>query len=309
MYPSSYSVSLTRSRELQVPSFTACLPHNTSREFTVSEIYTQLAPNLRINCQIVIFAHESGQLVNQSCSAVGEYEYYIFRAHYCMNYGVHGLLWTKRSLAARDRVYTISFPKEKGTAYFVTHQNGDHVSSSLNYQALRATLISYLFRVVSVRRLPAPYPGNCFNYTSYGMVSADHCLDLCMAKLSIREHNEWPQDVAARSDVNLTISAMDSNAYVVKCENECGADECYHQQYTAVAGFGDKQNGVNFMVSASPEFDLESTEVAKFQFIELICYVASLASLWYGSSVLMVGRTVLKRTSEQSDCQSRLWKR
>ncbi|KAI1294805.1 hypothetical protein HDE_05706 [Halotydeus destructor] len=298
-YPSSYSVGLTMSRNLQVPSFTLCLPHHMSTsEFTVSEISSEMAPNVVIECRLIVFS-DTGQLVNRSCSSLGQYQYYIYNTHWCLNYRVNNALWTRRSLAAKERIYTIGLPDHVGTAFLLTHQNGRYVSTKLNYMALRTSLSAYHFRVISVRRLPPPYQGDCYRYGLEDMVSADHCLDQCVAYLSIRELNEWPHDVAASSDVNLTISATDSNDYIIRCEDKCARSECDHNQHSAAAHFGDTKNGVRFRIVSSPEFDLVSTELAKFQLIELICYVASLTGFWFGSSVLTLGRTVLQSVTQR----------
>ncbi|KAI1294809.1 Rho GTPase-activating protein 20 [Halotydeus destructor] len=279
-YPSSYSVSLTKSRDVQVPSFTLCVAHHmATSKFTVSEINSKMAPAASFACRIVISTRSTGQLVDRECSYFGQYEYYVVNAHWCVNFEVNEAVWTRRSLATKVRIFAIDLANNTDLAFFTTHHNGRHVSTRMSYLGLRTALRRYSFRVASVRRLPAPYPGNCFEYETHGAVSADHCIDQCTASLSVREHGKWPRFVAASGDVNLTISETSSNDYVVQCEDECTLNDCFQRQHSIVSAYNGKQNGVHFVITASHEFDSESTEMAKFQFIELVCYVASLVTL------------------------------
>ncbi|KAI1294808.1 hypothetical protein HDE_05703 [Halotydeus destructor] len=304
-YPSSYSVSLTQPHELQVPSFTLCFSHNMSEAtYTPWQVDFKMAPELSADCRIAIFNQDSADHVtNMNCSKFGHYGRYIVNGYWCLNYMTYTTLWTRRSIATVDKIFIISLTKPDGLAYFRTHQNGRHVNTKLNHFEVKTALRTYHFHWVSISRLSAPYQGNCFNYLTQGFVSVDDCLDHCVTNLSIDYDNKWPQGVAAPSDVELTVSENSSNRYVIECERKCSRDDCHQIQHGGDVSNGISRDFVSFRVVASPDFDVESTEVAKFHFIELVCYVASLGSLWFGSSVLTVGRTVLSKSSKRKGKQ------
>ncbi|KAI1283237.1 hypothetical protein HDE_12725 [Halotydeus destructor] len=182
--------------------------------------------------------------------------------------------------------------KPSRNAMFAIHDEIEAINIRLNYVTLGEgkNIFGIQFKATTVRRLTKPYPGKCHNYLQDGYLSASDCMEQCTARTIVNETNRWPRSVAAPSSLDLKLSLRNDSATQqqanVDCERFCPLSDCRKRTYFVVKT---KSNSsarfVSIGVKPASDCDMQYDEIPLLQLIEFLCYIASILSFWFGSSI------------------------
>ena len=160
--------------------------------------------------------------------------------------------------------------------------------------------MSYIiYKKIIVESLPRPFNTDCYDYNKKSYRSREHCLSLCRLNLLLQRKNEWPMDYLA---VNLTnqlffADITKHNLTLYKevgqiCKDHCGVQiDCRKEIYEMRKDYIDIDNTshYNYLLIMSPFVQDQIVRYTqKMSFEEMICFVGSLFSLYFGFSVIML---------------------
>jgi hypothetical protein len=151
----------------------------------------------------------------------------------------------------------------------------------------------------TVNRLSAPYPTDCQNYITDGLVSQQQCFENCRTNLTVEKCGGWPEDVNAPLDSQLQFVGelfkkcqLDTIKEINKiCNEKCSKSDCVSEYYTfRLVRFSESGSMwmkdkcyVDIIVPPTPGVDY--THNPKFETVEFVCYVASVISMWFGFAI------------------------
>ncbi len=190
------------------------------------------------------------------------------------------------------------------------HSRNEMITDSYNDNMAKITFsfnrISYTnYHMTSVQLMPKPYKTSCVNYKEFGYNSRADCVAKCKIKYFRNEYKGWPGIYLTEEfseelmlDIDSLLEKNESLDLILqkKCIKFCGLnDDCFKQFF----GFYSEKEvydlGDVFMVTVSPP-DLPTlifTHLPKIQVEEFICFIASIVSLWFGFSVMMLSDVCL----------------
>ena len=171
------------------------------------------------------------------------------------------------------------------------------LSSKLHY------MLSYSQRTIHL--LPIPYQTKCINYEKIGFRSKSDCIDQCNINLNLAQCKALPSYVTVNiSEFGDEIYNRSSATKLCKkninsefCDQKCHYDECLIkinsiskiEDYNLKSIRGYNINSLTlFEFVAANEPDTHYIHSPHQLFVEYICYVAGVISLWTGFSILSI---------------------
>ena len=157
-----------------------------------------------------------------------------------------------------------------------------------------------VYNKVVVHSLPTPYETNCFDFRSINYSSHSDCIGKCRAMFLHDHFKIWPaaylnddqtsqviiKDVWSRMRENLTIDHEIGR----KCKESCGTQSECHSEYFRFDQEHFEYHTKFFEIRLSIPLvpDLVYRHSPKMKFVEFCCFIASIISLWFGFSLIMV---------------------
>ncbi|KAI1294587.1 hypothetical protein HDE_05710 [Halotydeus destructor] len=298
-YPSGSSVVLTSSPYLDIPSFSYCMLHfSLNVNETIAQINARMVPRARLlQCTLDLpdHGHSGGQ---NGCQSRFHVVTKVYEGTWCLQYQ-NGGSKALRSLALGNGLVAMNIKRHALTKYGLIYLHSTDLTISYRNQLMAVQDGYHLlnFKKLKVERLPAPYSSKCRNYRQDGYLSAGHCVDECVVRRTMQKFQKWPLKVAAAGQLNITMSKADSRMDLTHCSRRCKAADCHVDSYMTDSTFFSipENTYTRVEIKVSPEFDIELTESAKFELIELICYLAGLLTFWFGGSVLTISSGLLAK--------------
>ncbi|KAI1294810.1 hypothetical protein HDE_05709 [Halotydeus destructor] len=314
-YTSSSSIHLTSSRYLNIPSFSYCMPHySPSVDETIAEINARMVPYASLLQCTLGPPDRARNGAKNGCQDHFKQVTKVFGPNWCLQYQNGGVKML-RSLALQDKLVVVLVERHAQTYYglFFLHSTDMRISHRNRLVAIQDGYHLVYFRKLEVTRLPSPYGGHCRNYREDGYLSAGHCLDQCIVWITMEKFQKWPLRVAAEVQLNITIGEANSKMDLEYCSKKCDKADCHVDSYLIDKIFFStpEYNYTTVEIKVSTEFDIQATESAKFELIELICYLAGLATFWFGGSVLTLSSGLLAkskfRAKTRHESLARVW--
>ncbi|KAI1294585.1 hypothetical protein HDE_05712 [Halotydeus destructor] len=303
-YTSSSSIHLTSSRYLNIPSFSYCMPHySLSVDETIAEINARMVPYASL-LQCTLGPPERARNGGENgCREHFKQVTKVFGLSWCLQYQNGGMKML-RSLALQDKLVVVHVERHTQTYYGLLwtvvylHSTDMRISHWSRLVAVQDGYHLVYFRKLEVTRLPSPYGGHCRNYREDGYLSAVHCLDNCIVWITMEKFQKWPLWVAADVQLNISIGEANSKMDLEYCSEKCDKADCHVDSYLIDKIFFSTPdyNYTTVEIKVSTEFDIQATESAKFELIELVCYLAGLATFWFGGSVLTLSSGLLAKS-------------
>ncbi|KAI1283035.1 hypothetical protein HDE_12726 [Halotydeus destructor] len=301
-FASTNSVSLIDEPAIQVPSLTVCSTVSSylgleaeSRDTTVAQTHGEMS-KLKHQwpwCYLVVYNHTAKKVENQDCKALSEFKVSYLHDHVCFTYLACGPRKASKWLAAQNFLYFLYLGRNASrNAMVAVHDEIEAINIRLNHVTLSedSNIFGIQFKATTVHRLTKPYPGRCHDYRQDGYLSASDCMETCTARTIVNSTNRWPRSVAATSSLDLELSPRGSltaqQQANVDCETVCSLRDCRKRTYeivkTTSKGSADY---VSVSVKPASDCDMQFDEIPLLQLIEMLCYIASILSFWFGSSI------------------------
>ncbi|KAI1306801.1 Aldehyde dehydrogenase, mitochondrial [Halotydeus destructor] len=263
------SETLLTRPQYKVPSSSYLGLEAESRDTTVAQTHGEMS-KLKHQwpwCYLVVYNHTAKKVENQDCKALSEFKVSYLHDHVCFIYLACGPRKASKWLAAQNFLYFLYLGR----------------NASRNIFGIQ-------FKATTVHRLTRPYPGRCHDYRQDGYLSASDCMETCTARTIVNSTNRWPRSVAATSSLDLELSPRGSSTAQqqanVDCETVCSLRDCRKRTYeivkTTSKGSADY---VSVSVKPASDCDMQFDEIPLLQLIEMLCYIASILSFWFGSSI------------------------
>ena len=154
------------------------------------------------------------------------------------------------------------------------------------------------FTVISYHLLKSPYSTNCQNYIETEYLSQKDCIRKCKIKRSVAECGVVSHEINVFLDEPKVIFAETQNQTKCvkdlnlkkRCLKICPKYDCFKQQFIpkVVSKTEYKSNETQTTLSLSFSGDPQVTHYhkPKLETVELLCYLASILSLWFGFSMI-----------------------
>jgi hypothetical protein len=154
--------------------------------------------------------------------------------------------------------------------------------------------------LTKVQLLPKPYKTSCVNYNQFGYRSRSECILKCRINYFRDLYKGWPGNYLTNQ---LTDEYMINVIEILKknesldlalgksCRNSCGINkDCYKEYFTIKAYIDVNEFGPNSTVLRyQPHLPtLMSTHSPNIRVEKFICFIASIVSLWFGFSIMML---------------------
>ena len=160
--------------------------------------------------------------------------------------------------------------------------------------------ISYIiYKKIIVESLPRPFNTDCYDYSEKSYRSREHCLASCGLNQFLRRKREWPLNyIALNLSSNLFFEDITKRNYTMEkeigqiCKIHCGLRiDCRREIYEMRKDYFENEfsiddNYIMIMPPFVPDQIVRYTQ--KMSFEEMICFVGSLFSLYFGFSVIML---------------------
>jgi len=168
---------------------------------------------------------------------------------------------------------------------------------------LNPNQISYTkYHVTNVQLMPKPYKTSCVDYTQFGHRSKSDCILKCRIKYFRDHYRGWPGDYLTEQSsdeymFDITIfEILKKNGSLNlmlgrSCRKFCGfSNDCFKQYFSFKTSIDQNFDQLNSILYIYPP-DLPTlifTHSPKIEIEEFICFIASIVSLWFGFSVMML---------------------
>nr|XP_027199509.1 uncharacterized protein LOC113793650 [Dermatophagoides pteronyssinus] len=183
--------------------------------------------------------------------------------------------------------------------------NGFHVNNT--------KFVTHTFSYVKTitELLEPPFKTRCRKYEEIGYKSLMHCMNHCKANYFIRKFNGWHGDVPADNNYNLNIyyapEVHKQNKSLDKimseeCSEFCSKrQDCKSEFFTVqpIAEFErghgrpEWQNLYRINIYLPSGLNTHYKHSPRLEWIEFICYYASVISLWFGFSIIAFSRALV----------------
>ena len=152
------------------------------------------------------------------------------------------------------------------------------------------------FTVISYYLLKSPYPTDCLDYSQTEYLSRKDCIRKCkinrsLAKCGLLYHqmdvykSEPEEKFAETVD---EIKCVNDLKLKDKCLKICPKYDCFKQQFVqkVISKVKEENNQSTLSLASSTVPQLSHYHKPKLETIELLCYLASILSLWFGFSMI-----------------------
>jgi hypothetical protein len=158
------------------------------------------------------------------------------------------------------------------------------------------------FRKTKVELLPKPYTTSCFDYKTIGYNSRSDCIYKCKVDNYVQCNSHWPK-IYFTNDFNSNLF-MNYNEFCEtdftlseKCRIFCGKNKnCLTQIFESIE-LNHPMNGqtevYTIRISPATKPNLLLKHSPKIQIDEFLCFFASIISLWFGFSVIILSDVCL----------------
>jgi len=157
-------------------------------------------------------------------------------------------------------------------------------------------IISIRYRITSVLLMSKPYSTSCLNYNLKGYYSRSECIFQCKTSYFKKQMNVWPGNYKT-DDNEINLFMYDDSESRLKfylrdkCNKICGSEiDCYNEFYSYDV-IREPINTINYrwIHIRKPFYPKEVVQHwPKIRFEEYLCFVASIMSLWFGLSIMML---------------------
>jgi hypothetical protein len=147
--------------------------------------------------------------------------------------------------------------------------------------------------------MPKPYKNYCVDYTKFGFSSRTDCIIKCRLKYFRDHYERWPGVYLTENltndymfDAMEVLLANESLDFVLgkSCTKKCGSNtDCLKETFYLKKSEEidlDFNSTVFIFPPNLPSLKFENSP--KIQVEEFICFIASIVSLWFGFSIIML---------------------
>jgi hypothetical protein len=198
-------------------------------------------------------------------------------------------------------IIKINFPEYVIESHLYMHSRYETIDQihsrrgiiSINHKQPENIKINY--KKTLVKLIQKPYSTACVDYKQFGYHLRSDCIFKCKTDFHKKELNSWPGFYATTdSESDLFMIERENRSFNLiagqKCRKHCGNEndclkEYYDQNYRR---FIKDDNPFNIDVAPTQYPILIIKHTPKIQFEEFMCYVASITSVWFGFSVIML---------------------
>lgn len=310
-YPSTYQVLVRKPSTYRLPAFTLCVRYadlirpgfdaKSWSNSTVKQISAATLDHQDVFSNCILLAPHSHDFGVVSCSTLLTVKVYHHLSQKCFTFVEKvGKMVEYYEQEVRQAMGFVGFQFDRkyATGYLIFHQARSSPTMQDSFIKLDQSLSSLIvdYAEVETTLLASPYPSNCRNYREIGLFSEIDCLDSCVVQYTIGELNLWPVQVFAPGSIDLKFTdvynSSHANLAVVAtkhCTSMCQQLACKttYLEITAAKSYAPSKI-VRVMLKPAIGVTLKSTELPKFIIVEFICYIGSVLSFWFGSSVLAI---------------------
>lgn len=175
----------------------------------------------------------------------------------------------------------------------------ENLSSNEGYDVTYVRFVAKLMK--------PPYDTNCHDYRHDGFESDDHCYDSCLINSTIEmlqkvpfttlSEFEYPYCPVSREDLKNETFQKQLTQLELACKHKCERPNCYEEIYIPkVVSVQHKfPRVIQFTLLLPNEPDLIATAQPLITTVDLITYILSCISFWFGFSPLQLVRMYRKR--------------
>ncbi len=195
----------------------------------------------------------------------------------------------------------INFPKHVAESHVYMHSRSETIYeihsrrgiSSINHKQPENIKINY--KKTLIKLIQKPYSTACVNYKQFGYNFRSDCIFKCKTDFHKKELNSWPGFYATNdSESDLFMTERENKSFNLiagqKCLKHCGNEnDCLKEYYVQDYRRFLKDN-ISFDIDVAPtQYPILIIKHSpKIQFEEFMCYIASITSVWFGFSVIML---------------------
>ena len=210
---------------------------------------------------------------------------------------------TRISNLGNTQIITFSLPITIKSALVYFHPRDDPMlrwSVSDSIGIFWDNRISYIiYKKVIVESLPRPFNTDCYDYSKKNYRSREHCLASCAYNLFLQRKSEVPVNyLALNLSSNLLFADVANQNFTAEkeigqiCKGHCGVHiECTKEIYEMRKDYFVSYRILddNLLIVMPPYVQAQKFRYTeKMSFEEMICFVGSLFSLYFGFSVIML---------------------
>jgi len=156
------------------------------------------------------------------------------------------------------------------------------------------------FYKTQINLMPKPYQTSCFDYRLKGYHSREDCIFRCKTEYYEKAVGKWPQFYYAFDSNSHLYNEQNHNFSLdqilsEKCGEICGHNsDCFKEYFKSferkfyLIYDNDNKTSFKMLFSAPTTPNMVITHSPKIQVEEFICFIASIISLWFGFSFIML---------------------
>jgi hypothetical protein len=243
------------------------------------------------------------------CNVISVINISISEYRYCFTYfsqfnqqndNRYEVSYEENSRGIQELISLVHFKRPDFIKYFdiYFHSRNEYINkvTDVNYirydnQNIKTDII---YSKTIIRLMPHPYVTACVDYRKIGYYSKDDCIFKCQSKNYVKNYQKWPfyyQSFEINSNLSFNVITDKLNGYEsIDCNKFCGFnDDCVKQFYSLsqkIFKTDQKQTGAHVTIPFPNTPNLLITHLPKIQIEEFMCYIGSIASLWFGFSLI-----------------------